>query len=557
MGNENEIDDIPENPENKNNNRFLKRNVRKSDLTQEEIEILKCLSNPKKSYYCLRCEDFPLISFSIVNEPFDKSKKKKLVELILLEHDEHIILNDKINTAIGICSTSYIEQFKISEIVKEKYIKNTSDDLLPFETLDDFYEFLKVVIKYKDLKEKISFYNLGDTNKNKIFSFFEFILSVGLYGFGTLYEYLNALSISDYLIFDVLKQYNTGFKMENEDFIYETANFHLEKVIDIIKVNDNNLYAFIIDVKKYDTYYEYPLCGIFLKNLDFKTKGINSFKYLTYNEKEPPQKDILVRFKDNIFEKSNYKNIIELETDKYLLLNDSEKNNLIIAFLIGKSNKYHYELIKDMNCLAFLKLKSNKIFILGESNIYLMKYNKNNLEQEKIIYYPMKFIDHNFYYLIYELLNGDVIFTIDYNKFCYINMKTFMIQTVFEYQFKENDFISKFNQLKCKKNYLYCFTLNESFEINLNNGKIRCLETFYNKYQYIQLDEYYINLVNKYLYILNENNDNLYEKELNINCNNGRVIIISEKERLFAILNFNKRDDQMNVNIYKINKNNQ
>ena len=120
-------------------------------------------------------------------------KKKKLVELILLEHDEHIILNDKINTAIGICSTSYIEQFKISEIVKEKYIKNTSDDLLPFETLDDFYEFLKVVIKYKDLKEKISFYNLGDTNKNKIFSFFEFILSVGLYGFGTLYEYLNAL----------------------------------------------------------------------------------------------------------------------------------------------------------------------------------------------------------------------------------------------------------------------------------------------------------------------------------------------------------------------------
>jgi len=531
--------------------------VRKSDLTQEEIEILKCLSNPKKSYYCLRCEDFPLISFSIVNEPFDKSKKKKLVELILLEHDEHIILNDKINTAIGICSTSYIEQFKISEIVKEKYIKNTSDDLLPFETLDDFYEFLKVVIKYKDLKEKISFYNLGDTNKNKIFSFFEFILSVGLYGFGTLYEYLNALSISDYLIFDVLKQYNTGFKMENEDFIYETANFHLEKVIDIIKVNDNNLYAFIIDVKKYDTYYEYPLCGIFLKNLDFKTKGINSFKYLTYNEKEPPQKDILVRFKDNIFEKSNYKNIIELETDKYLLLNDSEKNNLIIAFLIGKSNKYHYELIKDMNCLAFLKLKSNKIFILGESNIYLMKYNKNNLEQEKIIYYPMKFIDHNFYYLIYELLNGDVIFTIDYNKFCYINMKTFMIQTVFEYQFKENDFISKFNQLKCKKNYLYCFTLNESFEVNLNNGKIRCLETFYNKYQYIQLDEYYINLVNKYLYILNENNDNLYEKELNINCNNGRVIIISEKERLFAILNFNKRDDQMNVNIYKINKNNQ
>ena len=186
-----------------------------------------------------------------------------------------------------------------------------------------------------------------------------------------------------------------------------------------------------------------------------------------------------------------------------------------------------------------------------------MKYNKNILEQKKVIYYPMKFIDHSYYYLIYELANGDVIFIINYNQFCYFNMKTFMIQTVFEYKFKENDFIGKFVQLKNKKNYLYCFSLNESFEVNLNNGKIRCLETYYNKYQYVQLDDYYINLVNKFLYILNKNNDVIYEKELNINFNIGRVIVINEKERLFAILNLNKRDYHMNVNIYKINKKNQ
>ena len=31
----------------KNDNRFLKKNIKKSDLTQEEIEILNCLSKPK------------------------------------------------------------------------------------------------------------------------------------------------------------------------------------------------------------------------------------------------------------------------------------------------------------------------------------------------------------------------------------------------------------------------------------------------------------------------------------------------------------------------------
>ena len=54
-----------------------------------------------------------------------------------------------------------------------------------------------MIIKYKALKEQISFYNLGNPNKNKAFAFFEFVLNIGLYGFGTLYEYLNALSIFD------------------------------------------------------------------------------------------------------------------------------------------------------------------------------------------------------------------------------------------------------------------------------------------------------------------------------------------------------------------------
>jgi len=57
-------------------NRILKRNVRKSDLTQEELDILKLLSKPEKVYRCGYCSGFPLISFSIVNS-FSNEKDKK------------------------------------------------------------------------------------------------------------------------------------------------------------------------------------------------------------------------------------------------------------------------------------------------------------------------------------------------------------------------------------------------------------------------------------------------------------------------------------------------
>ena len=60
-------------------NRFLKRNVKKSDLTKEELEILKCLFKPNKAYYCGYCSGFPLILF--------KSISGKTIELYLLEHN--------------------------------------------------------------------------------------------------------------------------------------------------------------------------------------------------------------------------------------------------------------------------------------------------------------------------------------------------------------------------------------------------------------------------------------------------------------------------------------
>ena len=257
-------------------NRILKRNVKKSDLTKEELEILNCLSKPKEAYRCGYCPGFPLISFSVVKDPRDVIHKKEMIELTLLDHNfgkkkgeyiSHRFRDDELYSAIKKNSYSYIEGYSIKYVFKEKYKKNTSDDLLPFENLDEFHEYLKVVIKYRDLKTKISLYNYGNTEKNYVFSTFVYLLSMGLYGFGTLYEYLNALSISDFLKFEILEQYNCGKKMKTGDFIFETGKsvVLLKQVTNIIKVNDNNLCAFILSNYRFGDYSE-PPCGIYKEN---------------------------------------------------------------------------------------------------------------------------------------------------------------------------------------------------------------------------------------------------------------------------------------------------
>ena len=216
-------------------NRFLQRNVKISDLTNEELEILKCLSKPEKAYYCGYCPGFPLLVFT--------STPKKSIGLYLLDHNwtkeknktyfSHSFKDKELEHSLHIYDRDYIERHKINDIIKDKYIKNTSDDLLPFESLDDFHEYLKVVIKYKALKEQIAYYNLGNTKKNSAFTFFEFLLNIGLYGFGTLYEYLNALSIFDALTFEAIEHLNCGEQMKNGDLINYFAELRLEQVINV------------------------------------------------------------------------------------------------------------------------------------------------------------------------------------------------------------------------------------------------------------------------------------------------------------------------------------
>ena len=538
-------------------NRFLKRNVKKSDLTNEELEILKCLSKPVQVYYCAYCPSFPLILF---RTSIDKSTLKKSLELVLLEHNweikrdskkySHVYKEDKLTFSLNTTYRDIIEKDKIHLLVKDKYIKNTSDDLLPFESLDDFHEYLKVVIKYKALKEQIAYYNLGNTKKNSAFTFFEFLLNIGLYGFGTLYEYLNALSIFDFLSLEALGHLNCGEHMKNGDLIYEFSKLDLKQVINLKKLNDNNLLAYIIDTNYRFSQYKDANCGILLKKFDIEDNYFYAYLgYLKYKENDPPSKNRIIKYGDY-----DYKDIIELEQDKYLLLvkydNNNPQPNLIIANIIENTEKYDYKLIEDIICLSFLKLKSNQIFLICNSSIQLMEYNGYELKAIKILNYSLEITKSD--YLCYELLNGDILFDIKPNKFCYFNMKSFSIPTIIEKGVYDN--YTRFNQLN-DKNYFYFFPSNIGYEFSIKNGKIkRILIDNNSKENAKKLGEYYINYYNSYMNIITENNKKIYTIDFRDEIND--ILIIDNKEKIFATLAFCENNYSMYIYFYKLRKHN-
>ena len=547
-------------------NRFLKWNVLKSQLTNEEKQILNSINKPENFYLCNYCSNFPLISFDKVPENRRYADNKYMLELTLEEHNfnkkpneyiSHRFRDDKFNTAVHKYHRSYIEEYKIKELFKEKYKyeEYISKDLLPFESLNDFYEYLKVAIKFLDMKKIIEFYNYGDSKKNRCFNFFELLLVQGLHGFGTLYEYKNALSIYNFLNFEDLKQYNIGFDMNNGDIIYELTHFEVHQVKKIVKLNNNDLFAFIIDIKYRFGDYKYPNCGVFFEEIKENTKYIDSKKYLKKENSNSHGKKAILKYNDSV----GYEDIIELKKDKYLLLLDN--GNLIIASFNENFNHYELKLVENLNCLKFIKLKSKNIFLLSKENISLAKYNENDLTIIKNCKIPILNNNKDFNYLIYELLNGNIVITMNYNKFCYFNMQNFAIQFVFSHFNKISTKVSPknkntyniniigFNQFKDKNILYYFFELN-GFKINLKTGKF--IKINYNKSSNncISFDKYVICVNNNKLIINDENNNQLFSKTF---YKAHHVISINQKINLFATLGFSDDPFYTYFHIFKIN----
>ena len=543
-------------------NRFLKRKVKKSKLTKEELEILKCLPKPENAYYCHHCTSFPLISFRISK---NNKASQKCLELILLEHNfgkklnsenlTHVYSDDNYYFSLNEMKKDSFEKNKIQKLMKEKYKKITSDDLLPFESLDDFHKYLNVVKQFLAIKEKMEYYNLGNIKNNKAYSLFEFILSNAIYGFGTLYEYLNALSIADFLTFDAIGHLNSGQNLDNGNIIFELSRNNLSLVKKVKKLNDNNLLAYIINTGGENSNYKYVDGGIFLKKFDIKRSRIyDHSEYLIYSGNAPPNKNII-----KFLYRDCYQDIIELIEDSYLLQLDNKykESNLIIADYDKNAGfyreKFHLKYVKDIICISFMKLKSKQIFLVTKSNLLWMEYDGKELKEIKKYdhsIYVDNYYEENYYCL--ELLNGDIVFNLESNKCCYFNVKTFSIQTII--QVDEYESIHGFNQLN-DKNYFYILYDNKCCEFNIQNGRIkRKYIHSTSKESSKKLGEYYINICDNNMNIITEDNKNIYRKELNTDYDKG-LLIIDEKEKIFACFTYDY-SYTMSLSFYNIRKHN-
>ena len=177
-----------------------------------------------------------------------------------------------------------------------------------------------------------------------------------------------------------------------------------------------------------------------------------------------------------------------------------------------------------------------------------MEYNGYELKTIKILYYSLDITKRD--YICYELLNGDILFNIQRNKVCYFNMKSFSIQTIIEKG--TNEIITKFNQLN-DKNYFYFFLSNIGYEFNIKTGKINKIDiNKFRKENAKKLGEYYINYYNSYMYIITENNKKIYMTDFRYKIND--ILIIDNKEKIFATLAFCENNYSMYIYFYKIRK---
>ena len=150
-------------------NYSIKNKILLTDLTNEEKNLLSKIPFLAKTYICSICKEIPIIKSSMFQGELEFIK-------ICKDHKE-FIKSEKI-------SSSMI-------LINSKYRKKNSKDLnsFAFESKKDFYDYIQSIKTYCIIKNKIIELNNGDIKKHKTFSFCENLLSIGLYGNNTRFEF--------------------------------------------------------------------------------------------------------------------------------------------------------------------------------------------------------------------------------------------------------------------------------------------------------------------------------------------------------------------------------
>ena len=191
----------------KYNNKFINGNINYDILSEEDKIIINNIPYIDFTYICNKCNKIPKIHI-IYNENSGYIEKLYFKEC-------NIYINIDLNNIYFL-----LKKKELTSLYKENFmnindISNLREKFLPFKNKEDLNEYIRVYKSYLKLRNEIKMYNSGDTRKNKVFSLFEDLLLIGLYGLGTEYEYKNAIVIKDFL-FDKFNRYNYEILLNNK-----------------------------------------------------------------------------------------------------------------------------------------------------------------------------------------------------------------------------------------------------------------------------------------------------------------------------------------------------
>ena len=551
-----------------NENEFIKGYINFNILSEEDKKLIMNIPYIDFTYICNKCNKIPKINI-------EYNYKDGYIEKLYFEEcntEININLNDKSNFLLKKkdLNSLYKENFMNIKYISDKtYLKNKS---LPFRTKDDLKEYIRVYKSYLKLRNEIKKYNSGDTKKNKVFSLFEDLLSIGLYGLGSENEYKNSIIIKDFL-FDKFKVYNSEIALNNK---YSLINHgiiyfhnaskikHLKKNIYSIKYyNKNNTYFntyfFISKIDSIDdiyllreSYTEYHKANsytiipkelrknfiIFDKTMNMKAHYLDCPPKVSKknNEKNSESSVVVTLEKLN----HSFKDIIMVGKDKYMI---STSNLYLFIFIFDENLNEYTNKMYILNLengykeemVELYSLKNNNIIIITLYSVLIYEFNQNNNN--------LKYIKHFFginkdrfnqdsenSIKLYELKNGDFIFNFPTKIFC-VSGISYEIKSIINFNKWINFSFNCDHEMIVGCNEILC-------HLNLKNLKF-FIEKKYDKY-----NNFYIhnNIVfysfNKYFEMRDSKTSKLIYEEKFLDdyyFNNLKFNFVNKKENIFFL----------------------
>ncbi len=442
---------------------FIPRNIDLKLLSEEDQNIINSIPYIDFTYVCIYCKKIPKLDIK-----YDK-EEGHIKSLCLKECGEMIKLdNSKSNEPgahlkLDVNNNFGLKKIPIETLYKENYMSININKILkdknklPFETINDLNEYLKVYKSYLNLKDLMKKYNYGETKSNELFSLFEDLLHIGLYGFGTHNEYKNSIIIKEFLmekfkIFNKIQVLTNGLKLFRLNYVT------LKKTANVIHLKDN-----IIALKYHNKDFNNKFCV-----LKFDLNNDNIFdskiyqKYFIFDS----YKDIPLELRKNFIlcnEGLEFDKIFYFGKNEYLVQPENKK--FLYKFHFDENiNEYRYKKI-DINIEGDIAnifvLDNNDIVVISFSHVYFFTIDDGS----NSLFCVRQFFDLNVPYqrpTLQKMKNGNFIINFP-EKLIYFS-KSYEIISVFKIIYLKSQF---YDMIKLDdENIIFGYNL-KSYHLNI------------------------------------------------------------------------------------------